>query len=263
MHDYISELCATLGADKPVSLEVIGPSLLEMTHQGRKLWQMFNYIAGNVWVKVPISVNGAYVINELSKEGIPVNTTLIMKPEQAVIAGYLGSFVVSPFAGRIDDYLANEAGWNKLKDSYFPAKGIDYPDSGITRVNDNGVVSGVHLVSLIKKAFRKFKIETKVLAASIRNTQQLQECLDENADITTMNRKLYDELSATGFARPHASRFSKVDNRKVMLKLERIPRDVFSAENLESLLYHSKTEEGIKKFEDDAHKVPEYVRLLR
>jgi len=69
-------------------------------------------------VKIPINPNvgdgndydGILAVNELKKLGIPVNVTLVMTPEQAFIAAKAGADYVSPFIGRIDDYLRTEAG---------------------------------------------------------------------------------------------------------------------------------------------------------
>ena len=269
--EYITTLCRTVGLGRSVSLEVIGLTAEEMISQGRWLYEHFNDIAGNVWVKIPITTatpdnpdrlcEGLRAIQTLANEGIPINTTLIMRPEQAVIAAYLGATVVSPFAGRIDDMLAQQAGIrDRNKEEYFPAEGLSLPGKG--HVTDNGVLSGVHLVKLIHDAFEDRQVDTGVLAASLRNTRQVNECALVGADIATMPRSVYNRLNgATTIQRQYV-----FDESGELVQLESrlaaIPRDVFSAKNLGELLRHPKTEEGVKLFYDDALKVPEYAAFL-
>ena len=94
--EYIEEILRTAGSD-PVSLEVIGATEAEMFEQGMFLFERFNSIAGNVVVKVPVNprmddggadvaFDGLKVIKRLADRDIPVNTTLIFSPEQALLA---------------------------------------------------------------------------------------------------------------------------------------------------------------------------------
>ena len=83
----------------------------------------------NVYIKIPINTSfdkerdfdGIKAIKELSKNRIPVNCTLIFTPEQALLAAKAGAKIVSPFAGRVDDYLRKKAkisflspGWQEI-----------------------------------------------------------------------------------------------------------------------------------------------------
>ncbi|MCS7181331.1 MAG: transaldolase, partial [bacterium] len=113
----------------PVSLEVIGSNFEEMYKEAKILYEKFNKISNNVVIKIPINpslgekgnYDGLKTIYKLSKDGIPVNVTLIMKVEQAILASKAGAKYVSPFAGRIDDYLRNKIKWNDFKkEDYYP-----------------------------------------------------------------------------------------------------------------------------------------------
>ncbi|MBS3812641.1 transaldolase, partial [Candidatus Bipolaricaulota bacterium] len=113
LEEYIEEILRTV--DGPVSLEVIGLTSDDMIEEGKYLYDKFNSVNDNVVIKIPINTSteggesenyaGLKAISELSSQGIPVNTTLIMKPEQALLAAKAGAHYVSPFAGRIDDYI--------------------------------------------------------------------------------------------------------------------------------------------------------------
>ena len=97
----------------PISLEITAVTADEMIRQGHYL---NNLKPDKVVVKVPVNPatdgkpnnDGMRATSELEKEGIQVNVTLIMTPEQALLAAQAGASYVSPFAGRIDDYLRTE-----------------------------------------------------------------------------------------------------------------------------------------------------------
>lgn len=179
---------------KPVSLEVIGTDCNEMVVEGRRLFKKFNPVAKNVYIKVPVnpcleescskSSDGIKAIKILSREKIPVNCTLIFTPEQALLAAKAGAKFVSPFTGREDDYIREMNRIKFNKEAYFPKEGYK---KGKKILEDQGIVSGVKLVEECVKIFKKSKIKTDVLAASIRNVKQFREVAEVGADIATVS----------------------------------------------------------------------------
>ncbi|MEA2016135.1 MAG: transaldolase family protein, partial [Actinomycetota bacterium] len=109
MEKYIKEMLL-IAKGLPVSLEVIGTTFEEIVKEGRELFEKFNSVAGNVYVKIPASpstqekednnFDGIRSIKELSRLKIPVNCTLVFTPEQALAASKAGAKFVSPFTGR-------------------------------------------------------------------------------------------------------------------------------------------------------------------
>jgi len=201
IEDYIKEILL-LTRGLPVSLEVIGTDSEKMIDEGRRIYKLFNPIAGNVYVKIPVNpsterksgnnFDGLKAIRTLSGEGIPINCTLIFTPEQALMAAKAGASLVSPFAGRIDDLIRSENNLEFKKTDYFPAYGEE-KDGGI--LEDNGIISGIDLVSQIREIFDNYGIsETKVLAASIRNARQAREAALAGADIATLPVSVIEEL---------------------------------------------------------------------
>ena len=101
MEAYIKQICETVGEGKPVSLEVISLTRGKMIEEAEILYHKFNRIAGNVVIKIPINTcdgedttsdyDGLKVISELSGKDIPVNVTLIMSSEQALLAAKAGA----------------------------------------------------------------------------------------------------------------------------------------------------------------------------
>ena len=225
--EYIKNIL-TLAKGLPVSLEVISTESDVMIKEGRKLFKMFNPVAGNVYIKIPVNpsfekdsktnFDGLKAIKTLSSENIPINCTLIFTPEQALLAAKAGATFVSPFAGRVDDYLRSQNNITFGKNDYFPAIGKE-KDGDV--LEDNGIVSGVDLVAQIREIFDNYNItKTKVLASSMRNARQVREAALAGADIATL------------------------------------PLVV-----IEQLLSHYKTREGMKKFTSDV--VPEYETLFK
>ena len=92
---------------KPISFEVFSDDLNEMTVQGLKL----SKLGENIYVKIPITnsfgISTKTVVRDLSRCGVKVNVTAVMKPTQ--IEGILEAFssqtpgLISIFAGRIAD----------------------------------------------------------------------------------------------------------------------------------------------------------------
>lgn len=192
MIGYIKKIL-TAAKGTPVSLEVTEFTHKGMVEQGKRLFDMFNPVANNVYIKIPINTSfegkkgkefeGLKAIAALSKEEIPVNCTLIFTPEQALMAAKAGAKFVSPFAGRIDDYIHSMNNIPFEKSDYFPAEGL-VRDGEI--LENNGIVSGIDLVVQIVEIFEVHDLATEVLAASIRNAHQAREAALAGADIATL-----------------------------------------------------------------------------
>jgi len=200
MAGYIKKVLAT-AQSTPVSLEVIGTTYEDMITEAKILYDMFNPVANNVAIKIPITptlenetegrYDGVKAIRSLSQNGIPVNCTLIFTPEQALMAAKAGATYVSPFAGRIDDYIRKLNNISFKKTDYYPECGKD--KDGFL-LHDKGIVSGIDLVKKIKTIFTIYNIHTEVLAASIRNARQVREAALAGADIATLPYEVISDL---------------------------------------------------------------------
>jgi transaldolase len=195
MESYIRDVLTVAGKDCPVSLEVIGLSEAEMYSQARALHDKFDGVAGNVVVKIPVNpatsemssghYDGLKVIKRLHAAGVRTNATLVMTPEQALLAAKAGAEFVSPFAGRIDDLLRKEAGLAFDKWDYFNALGIMQKDTRAV-VHDDGIVSGVDLIRHVVEIVKKHDFDCEVIAASTRNPRQVREIALVGAHIATI-----------------------------------------------------------------------------
>lgn len=114
----------------------------------------------NMVVKLPTTAEGLKACKALSAEGIKTNMTLIFNVPQALLAARAGAAYVSPFVGRIDDIS----------------------------------MDGVGLVKEIAEIFRVHKIETQIIAASVRNPIHVIECAKAGADIATVPYKVVEQM---------------------------------------------------------------------
>ncbi len=154
MIDVISELADIVSGS--VSAEVSALNSEKMVEEGIKLSE----IAKNVTVKLPITWDGLGACNTLSKKGISVNMTLCFSSSQALLAAKAGAEYVSPFIGRLDDLN----------------------------------LEGLDLISNIKLIYSNYKFSTKILAASIRTTNHVQQCARLGADVATIPIDIFEKL---------------------------------------------------------------------
>jgi len=222
MEEYIEKILSVTPG--PVSLEVISVSYEKMVEEARLLYNRFRRY-GQVVIKIPVSsslngvdnvYDGLRTIRRLASEDIPVNATLVMSPEQAILAAKAGASYVSPFAGRIDDYLRDKIGMKRGKDyqksDYYDfnlmwrieslnidrvlsSKNLSSPKDvyldnevreAASKLNDNGVYSGVELVRSIVTIFRNYGFKSQIIASSIRNARQVREMAEIGVDIVTI-----------------------------------------------------------------------------
>jgi len=220
MEEYIKEVLEVVPG--PVSLEVIAVKANEMVEQARLLYDKFSSY-GEVVIKIPINpsmgedgldFDGLKAIKRLREEGLPTNATLIMTPEQALLAAKAGATYASPFAGRIDDYIRDRLGMKigvdfkksdyfdyrllrtiserKLEESLGRSSSISelYQSGDVKNLvdlsGDNGVLSGVDLVGKILKIYRNYGYKTQVIASSIRNARQVREVAELGVHVATL-----------------------------------------------------------------------------
>jgi transaldolase len=139
------DICRIVDGD--VSAEVIATDYEGMIREGEELAALHP----NIVVKVPCIEAGIKAIKYFSKKGIRTNCTLIFSVGQALLAAKAGATYVSPFVGRLDDISSD----------------------------------GIDLVGRIVDMYSTYDMNTQVLAASIRSTQHIIQCVEVGADVAT------------------------------------------------------------------------------
>jgi transaldolase len=142
---HYKKICEIVDGD--VSAEVFGTEYDDMIHQGEELAALHPQIT----VKLPCTKDGIRAVKYFSERGVKTNCTLVFTVGQALLAAKAGATYVSPFVGRLDDISSD----------------------------------GVALIKEIVEVFNYYGYQTEVLAASIRLTQHIIDCMKAGADVAT------------------------------------------------------------------------------
>lgn len=143
--NHYKTICEIVDGD--VSAEVISTDFEGMVREGKELAALHPQIV----VKVPVTKEGIKAIKYFSSNGIRTNCTLVFSTGQALLAAKAGASYVSPFVGRLDDISSD----------------------------------GVDLIAQIVEMYDFYGFQTEVLAASIRHTQHIIDCMRAGADVAT------------------------------------------------------------------------------
>jgi transaldolase len=186
-----------------------------------------------VLIKVASTWEGLLAAEQLQREGIFCNLTLMFSLPQAVRAAEAKVQLISPFVGRIYDWYKKE---NKR----------DY-----TGPEDPGVQS----VTEIYTYYKKFDISTEVMGASFRNAGQIRELA--GCDCLTISPELMKELSES--SEPVERKL--VPEKAKAANIDRLELDEKKFRWLlnDNAMAYEKTGEGIRKFAADVVKLEKFV----
>jgi transaldolase len=152
--EVVTRICQITAG--PVSAEVVADDLDGMLREGRH----FSKLAPNVVVKVPMSEVGLEAIARLAGEGVKTNCTLIFSANQGLLAAKAGASLLSPFVGRLDD------------------------------INQDGMEVVRELVAMVET----HRLDTEVLAASIRHPRHVTEAALAGSHIATVPMKVLRQM---------------------------------------------------------------------
>jgi transaldolase len=182
-----------------------------------------------VLIKIASTWPGIKAAEQLEKEGIHCNLTLLFGMHQAIACAEAKVTLISPFVGRILDWYKKDTG----KDY----QGADDP--------------GVQSVTKIYNYFKKFGYKTVVMGASFRNIGEIREIA--GCDLLTIAPKLLEELQSTEGDLPR-----KLDPKNSEgLQIEKISIDeaTFAKMHEADRMAHDKLKEGIEGFTEALEKL--------
>lgn len=143
--EVVKEICALVSG--PVSAEVVATDYDGMLREA----DVVRAIAGNVCVKLPLTLAGLKACRKLTGEGTMVNVTLCFSATQALLAAKAGATFISPFVGRHDDV------------------GFD----------------GMALIDDIRLIYDNYDYRTEILVASVRHPVHILQAAKIGADVVT------------------------------------------------------------------------------
>ena len=127
-----------------------------------------------ILIKIASTWEGIRAAEQLEKEGIHCNLTLLFSFPQAVACAQAKVTLVSPFVGRIHDWYLKERGVKEIAPTEDP---------------------GVQSVQRIYDYFKKYDYKTEVMGASFRNIGEIVELA--GCDLLTISPDLLEQLSTT------------------------------------------------------------------
>jgi transaldolase len=121
---------------------------------------MLEQLKLDLTIKLPGTIEGLQLAEELSDKQVATNITLIFNLAQAVMAAEAGATYISPFVGRLDD--ANR--------------------------------DGIGFVKELRAVFDRNHYTTKILAASLRTPQKVYDAIVAGANVVTVPYTVYEEI---------------------------------------------------------------------
>lgn len=188
-----------------------------------------------ILIKIASTWEGIKAAEELEKEGIHCNLTLLFAFAQAVACAEAGVQLISPFVGRIYDWFKKETGEEYAGD------------------NDPGVLS----VSKIYNYYKKFGYKTEVMGASFRNIGQITSLA--GCDLLTISPGLLEELQNSD-----GPLEQKLNGNNPDCDLEKVSLDekAFRFAFNEDAMATEKTAQGIRAFSADIDKLEQLIASM-
>ncbi|HJZ89657.1 MAG TPA: transaldolase [Gemmataceae bacterium] len=187
-----------------------------------------------VLIKIASTWEGIQAAEQLEREGIHCNLTLLFSFAQAVACAEAGVTLISPFVGRITDWYKKE-------------RGTDIPAD-----EDPGVAS----VTRIFNYFKKFDYKTQVMGASFRSVDQVVRLA--GCDLLTISPNLLEKMEKT--PGEVARRLSVAAAKASDATKIHLDEKTFRWMHNEDPMAVEKLSEGIRKFNADARKLEEFAR---
>ncbi len=134
----LKEIRAFIGDEAELHAQVLSLTAEEMIKEAHK---MVEILGKNTYIKVPSIPEGFKAMKALKKEGFNITATAIYTPMQAYLAAKSGADYAAPYVNRIDNLGAN----------------------------------GIETAKMIQDIFENNNFKTEILAASFKNSNQVQE----------------------------------------------------------------------------------------
>jgi|TARA_R100001530_G_scaffold85722_2_gene59756 transaldolase len=160
-NDLIGSLAEYCGAeDLSLSVEVFAEGYDPMVKQACEIYDKFVGTCPNLYVKIPVSVDGLKAIKTCSKQGVKINATICYSEQQLVHCASAGAKYVSLFYCRLKQHGGDVERSLRRTKQY---------------INENG-------------------LDTQIIAGSIRTQQDVADAWDYGADIVTTGLSVIKEM---------------------------------------------------------------------
>ncbi|ATZ95917.1 transaldolase [Dickeya fangzhongdai] len=188
-----------------------------------------------ILIKLASTWQGICAAEQLEKEGINCNLTLLFSFAQARACAEAGVFLISPFVGRILDWYKA----NSDRKEFAP-----HEDPGVISVTD------------IYKYYKQHGYETVVMGASFRNVGEILELA--GCDRLTIAPALLKELAESQGDVAHKLSYSG----EVKARPARLTESEFYWQHNQDPMAVDKLADGIRKFAVDQEKLEKMIAAL-
>lgn len=176
-YDVLKEIRSFIGTKAELHVQVISDTTEKMVEEGHRIADVLGL---NTYIKIPTVPEGLRAMQILSAEGYHVTATTIYNPMQAFLAAKAGAEYAAPYLNRIDN------------------------------LGSDGVMTAKN----IQDIYNKSGMKTKILAASFKNSLQVQELCVYGIGAATMTPDVIDNLirnaSVTSAVEAFVSDFEKL-----------------------------------------------------
>jgi transaldolase len=202
-----------------------------------KLYEAAGVDRQRILIKLGSTWEGIKAAEQLEKEGIHTNLTLLFSFAQAVACAEAKVTLISPFVGRIYDW-------------YKKSKGV----TDIPRDEDPGVAS----VLKIYNHYKKHGYKTQVMGASFRKADQIIDLA--GCDLLTISPELISELAGKdGELEPKLTAKTAAASSTDLIHLD---EKTYRFEHNQDQMAVEKLSEGIRGFYSDARKLEKFAATL-
>ena len=219
-----TEVDARLSFDKQKSIE--------KAHRLVELYADQGIDKSRILIKLASTWEGSRAAEELEKEGIHCNLTLLFSFAQARACAEAGVFLISPFVGRIYDWYQAR----KPMDPY-----VVEEDPGVKSVRN------------IYDYFKQHRYETIVMGASFRRTEQILALA--GCDRLTISPDLLKELQAS----EETVQRKLIPTQQTFKRPTPMTEAEFRWEHNQDAMAVEKLAEGIRSFASDQRKLEDLL----
>lgn len=205
---------------------------LAQAHRIVELYEQAGIGRDRLLIKLASTWEGIRAAEQLEREGIHCNLTLLFSFAQAVACAEAGVYLISPFVGRILD-------WHLANGMAKPATPQDDP--------------GVQSVTRIWEYYKRNGYPTVVMGASFRNTGQVLALA--GCDRLTISPELLGELEST---QADVKRALSDDGQRAQPAAP-LSESAFRWQHNEDAMATDKLADGIRRFAADQRKLEEQL----
>ncbi len=155
--ELIKDIRKIIGNNKMLHVQTMSDMAEDIIKEAFRLRDL---AGGQFYVKIPATPQGIKAICHLKDIGFNVTATGIFTQQQGLIAAKAGADFVAPYVNRLDNISSH----------------------------------GIDVVRDLVNVFNYYKLNTKVLAASFKNVDQVYRVSNAGAHSATISPELFDQL---------------------------------------------------------------------